>query len=161
MNEGNLPVEMSDRDFDYAEELLEALGTLHNREMDRQIAISKPLEGLLGKAFITSMLNDSTSNDGAIHAVFGNILSLLLVMEVKNHGGSGDPSTQVGFSYTRWWSDSKVRIFGTDVSMIFTLSRVFTFASGHAALASFSPSRAPGFAYKEELLSAEIGQCSH
>jgi hypothetical protein len=111
MNEGKLPVQMSDQDFDYAEELLEALGILHTSETDRQIAINEPLEGLLGKAFINSVLNDNTSNDGAIHAVFGNILGLLLVMVVKNHGSSGDPSTQVGFSYTRWWSDSRVRIF--------------------------------------------------
>ena len=116
---------------------------------------------VLGRAFVQPTLNDSTSNDGVIHALFGRIACLLLVREVKNESGNGDPSAQVGYSYTRWWADPLVRIISTVVSMTLTPSRGFTFASGHAALASSSPSRVPGFACKEEFLSEKRGRCSH
>jgi hypothetical protein len=161
MNQGTKSVDISPTDYGFVEDFLVASAKIYTSEKERQIAITKPLEGLLGRVFIQSTLNDGTSNDGTIQATFGPFACLLLVREVKNEGGNGDPSAQAGYSYSRWWADPLVRIFGTAVSITLTLSRGLTFASGCAALASSSPSRVPGFACKEESSSANPGQCNH
>ena len=161
MNQGKLPVDISLKDYGFVEEFLALSAEIHPSKADRQIGISKALEDLLDMHFNRYQLADNTSNDGVIKVEFGKNNCLLLIMELKNDGGAGDPSAQAGYSYARWWADPQVRISGTAIYITLTLSREFTFASGHAALAFSSPSRVPGCACKEEYLSAKLGQCSH
>jgi len=161
MNEDKLPVDISPEDYVIVEEFLALSANIYPTEADRRRAINKPLQDLLDMRFNSVQLADFTSNDGVIEGEFGQNACLLLIRELKKDGGAGDPSAQVVYSYTRWWADLRVRISGTVISITLTLSRGFTFASGHAARASSSPSRVPGCACKEEYLSAKVGQCSH
>jgi hypothetical protein len=157
MNEGKVPVSISSADLGFAKQFLVASAKIYTKEIKRQTAITEPLKMLLGMAFIQPTLEDRTSNDGAIQAIFGEVACLLLVMEVKNSSGNGDPAVQAEYSYTRWWADPLVRTIGTGISITLTLSRALTFASARAALASSSPSRVPGSACKEESRSANRG----
>jgi len=161
MNEGKQPVDISLEDYGFVEELLVASAEIHIDEMGRQSAITRLLEKLLNRVIVQNTLNDRTSNDGAIDVRDGPNACLLLVREVKNNSGNGDPSAQAGYSCTRWWADPLVRIVTTVISITLTLSRGFTFAGGHAALASFSRSRVPGFACKEQSWLVTPGRCSH
>jgi hypothetical protein len=161
MNEDKLPVDISPQDYESVEDFLARSANIYPTEADRRHAINKPLQDLLAMRFNSVQLVDKTANDGVIEQDFGQNACLLLIRELKNDGGAGDPSAQVGYSYARWWADPQVRISGTVIPITLTLSRGFTFASGHAAPASSSPSRVPGCACKEEYLSAKLGQCSH
>jgi hypothetical protein len=161
MNEGKICVEVSLKDNALVKALLVALSGIHNTERFRQNAISEPLERLLGDVFFTTQLDDATSNGGEIHKTSGENAYLLLLREIKNEAGTGDPSLQAGYAYSRWWSSRLVRIFGTALSRTLTLSRGITFVSEHAAPAFFSPSRGPGFACKEPSLLASHGPSNH
>lgn len=162
MSKGETPISVSQEDYKSVKDFLVASSQIYLTEMDRQTAINKPLTKILDKVIDTTILEDGTSNGGVITHSFGANACLLLIREVKNEIGSssGDPSVQVGFSYTRWWASTQVKLLGTAAGIIpgLILSRDLTSAIEHAAPASSSPSRVPGFACKEEFLPASAGR---
>lgn len=112
MNEGEPPVEISPKDYGFVKTLLTASAAIYSTEKERTSGIDAPMEGLLGRPVCPTVLVDNSSNDGVIQIEIGEKTGLLLVREIKNEVGMGhcDPCVQVAFSYSKWWSDNKVRI---------------------------------------------------
>lgn len=88
---------------------------IYTSKLERRNALLPILIELLGQPIISGqLLEDGSSSDGICTTkmeVGGKgMFALLMLLELKNEIGAGgcDPSVQASFSFTRWWSETRV-----------------------------------------------------